>query len=89
VDTARPGNVFGWSALTGRGRRTVTATCSLPTKAAAIPAQKLTAMCEKDHTLGYLLMKRLVDIVYKRLDNRNKRLIEVWVETFGVSKVAP
>ena len=31
VDTARPGQVFGWSALAGRDRRTVTATCSLPT----------------------------------------------------------
>lgn len=89
VDTARPGHVFGWSALTGRRRRTVTATCSLPTKVAAIPAQNLTAMCEGDHALGYMLMKRLVDIILKRLDNRNKHLIEVWVETFGVSKVAP
>jgi len=89
VDTARPGNVFGWSALAGRPRRTVTATCSLPTKVAAIPAQNLKAICEKDHTLGYMLMKRLVDIISKRLDNRNKRLIETWAETFGVSKVSP
>lgn len=88
VDTARPGHVFGWSALTGRRRRTVTATCSLPAKVVAIPAQNLRAMCEGDHSLGYELMKRLVDIILKRLDNRNKRLIEVWVETFGVSKVA-
>jgi len=89
VDTARPGNVFGWSALTGKPRRTVTATCGLPTKVAAIPAQNLIAMCEGNNTLGYALMKRLVDIISKRLDNRNKRLIEVWVETFGVSKVSP
>jgi len=89
VDTARPGHVFGWSALTGRRRRTVTATCSLPTKVAAIPAPNLTAMCEEDQSLGYVLMKRLVDIIMKRLDNRSQRLIEVWVETFGVSKVAP
>lgn len=89
VDTARPGNVFGWSALTGKPQRTVTATCSLPTKVAAIPAQHIKAMCERDQTLGFTLMKRLVDIIAKRLDNRNKRLIEVWVETFGVSRVSP
>jgi CRP-like cAMP-binding protein len=89
VDTARPGNIFGWSALTGRPRRTVTATCSLPTKVAAIPARNLKALCERDPALGYALMKRLVDIISRRLDNRNKRLIEVWVETFGVSKVSP
>jgi CRP-like cAMP-binding protein len=88
VDTARPGNVFGWSALTGKPRRTVTATCSLPTKVAAIPAKNLIAMCEGNNTLGYALMKRLVDIISKRLDNRNKRLIEIWVETYGVSKVS-
>lgn len=89
VDTARPGQIFGWSALTGHGRRTVTATCSLPTKAAAIPAQSLLAMCAKDPALGYELMKRLVGIIANRLDNRNKRLIETWVEAFGVSKVVP
>ena len=89
VDTARPGQIFGWSALTGRGRRTVTATCSLPTKAAAIPAQSLLAMCAKDPALGYELMKRLVGIIANRLDNRNKRLIETWVEAFGISKVVP
>ena len=89
VDTARPGHVVGWSAMAGKSRRTVTATCSLPTEAVAIPTPDLIAMCEGNHTLGYVLMKRLADIILKRLDNRNRRLIEVWVETFGVSKVAP
>jgi CRP/FNR family cyclic AMP-dependent transcriptional regulator len=89
VDTARPGQVFGWSALTGRARRTVTATCSLPTQVAAFPAQNLKALCERDPTFGYLLMKRLVEIISKRLDNRSRRLIEVWVEAFGVSEVTP
>jgi CRP-like cAMP-binding protein len=88
VDTARPGHVFGWSALTGKGRHTLTATCSQPTKVAAIPARNLKAMCEGNHSLGYILMKRLVDVISNRMDNRNKRLIEVWVEAFGVSKVS-
>jgi CRP-like cAMP-binding protein len=87
VDTARPGQVFGWSALTGRGRRSVTATCSLPTRVAAIPAQLVFAICAKDPALGCVLMKRLVGIIANRLDNRNKRLIETWVEAFGVPKV--
>jgi hypothetical protein len=46
-------------------------------------------MCAKDPALGYPLMKRLVGIIAKRLNNRNKRLIETWVEVFGVSKVVP
>ena len=89
VDAARPGHVFGWSALSGRGRHTVTATCSMPAQVVAIPAQNLKTLCEQDPSLGYAVMKRLVDIISKRLDNRNQRLIEVWVEAFGVSKVAP
>ena len=89
VDTARPGQIFGWSALTGSGQRTVTATCSLPTMVAAIPAQNLISMCAKDPALGYQLMKRLVGIIAKRLDNRNKRLIETWVEAVGVSRAVP
>jgi hypothetical protein len=43
------------------------------TKVAAIPAQKLTAMCERNPALGYAWMKRLVDII-------SKRLIEVWID---------
>ncbi len=88
VDTALPGNIFGWSALTGGARRTATATSTQPTKVIAISAHHLKSLCETNHTLGYELMKRLVDIISRRLDNRNKRLIEVWVETFGVPRVS-
>jgi hypothetical protein len=70
VDTARPGQIFGWSALTGRGRRTVTATCSLPARVAAIPAQNVISMCAKDPALGYELLKRLVGIIVIRLESR-------------------
>jgi CRP-like cAMP-binding protein len=89
VDTARSGHIVGWSALSGRGQRTVIATCNQAVRAVAIPASELKAMCEKNHSLGYLLMKRLVDIIARRLDNRSKSLIEVWTEAFRVSKVSP
>jgi CRP-like cAMP-binding protein len=88
VDTARPGHVFGWSALTGRPFRTVTATCSAPTKVVAVSAHDIGVMCHTDHGLGFMLMKRLVAIISNRLDNRNKRLIELWAEAYGVPKVS-
>jgi hypothetical protein len=44
-------------------------------------------MFEKDHTLGYTVMKRLADIIAKRLQNRSDKLIETWGEAFDISEI--
>jgi CRP-like cAMP-binding protein len=87
VDTVHPGQVFGWSSIVGPPRRTVTAKCKRPCRVCAVPAADLKAMFDADHSFGYIMMKRMSDIISKRLKNRTEKLIETWVEAFDVSKI--
>ena len=87
VDNVRPGQVFGWASIVGPGRRTVTAKCTEVSRVFSISAADLKAMFDADHTLGYLLMKRMSDIISRRLKNRTDKLIETWVEAFDVGEI--
>ena len=87
VDTVAPGQVFGWSSLVGPGKRTVSAECLEASRVIAIPADELKAMFEKDHTLGYIVMRRLSDIIARRLRNRTEKLIETWGEAFDIGSI--
>ena len=82
IDTVLPNQVFGWASLVGPDRRTVTARCKEPTKVIALAAESLQAMFAEDHFLGYVIMKKLADIIAGRLKNRTNKLIETWVEAF-------
>jgi CRP-like cAMP-binding protein len=87
VDTVLPGQVFGWASLVGPGKRTVTALCSESSRIIALAAVELRSMFEQDHTLGYIIMKRMSAIISKRLKNRTDKLIETWVEAFDVDQI--
>ena len=82
IDTVLPNQIFGWASLVGPARRTVTARCTETCKVIAIAAADLNAMFAKDHNLGYVIMKKLADIIAKRLKMRTDKLIETWVEAF-------
>lgn len=87
VDMVFPGQVFGWASIIGDGRRTVTARCTESSRIFAIAASDLNAMFDADPSLGYRLIKRMADIVSKRLKNRTDRLIEAWVEAFDIGEI--
>ena len=87
VDTVEPGQVFGWASIVGPSKRTVSATCAQNSRLVAIPADELKAMLDKDHTLGYFILKRLCDIIAKRLQNRTEKLIEAWGAAFDVGSI--
>ena len=87
VDSVLPGQVFGWASLIGAGRRTVTAHCAVASRVIALPAAGLRTMFEKDNTLGYVIMKKMSDIISKRLQKRTDKLIETWVEAFDVDEI--
>ncbi len=82
IDTVLPNQVFGWASLVGPGRRTVTARCTEPSKIVLLAAGDLKAMFAEDHYLGFVVMKKLGDIIARRLKNRTDKLIETWVEAF-------
>jgi CRP-like cAMP-binding protein len=87
VDSVLPGQVFGWASLVGAGRRTVTARCAQASRLFVLPAAELKTMFEADKALGYVIMKKLSDIISKRLQKRTEKLIETWVEAFDVDKI--
>ena len=87
VDTVIPGQVFGWASLIGPGRRTVTAHCAEASRVIALPAAELRTMFEEDNALGYVIMKKMSDIISKRLQKRTEKLIETWVEAFDINEI--
>ena len=87
VDTVTAGQVFGWSSIVGPSKRTVNAACSQNSRVIALPADELKAMFDKDHTVGYIIMKRLSAIIARRLRNRTDKLIEAWGEAFDIGSI--
>lgn len=60
----RRGDVFGWAALVeGHSRRIATAYCLTPCEVLAISGAKLLDLMERDHSLGYALMKQLAALL--------------------------
>jgi CRP-like cAMP-binding protein len=82
IDTVSAGQIFGWASLVGPKRRTVTARCKETSRVIAFAADDLLALFAEDHYLGYVVMKKLGDIIARRLKNRTDKLIETWVEAF-------
>ena len=87
VDSVLPGQVFGWASLVGSGRRTVTASCAQASRVFVLAAAELKTMFEADNALGYVIMKKLSDIISRRLQKRTDKLIETWVEAFDVDQI--
>lgn len=87
VDVVSRGEIFGWSALVSPHTSTATATCTMPVKVFAIPAETLCQMFQKDATLGFAVMSRLSELISQRLRNRTAKLIETWGAAFGIDEV--
>jgi len=87
VDTVVSGEVFGWSSLVSPGRWTATARCSRVSKILSISADDLNDMFNKDPDLGYVVMRRLNEIIASRLQKRTDKLVETWVEAFDIDRV--
>ena len=63
-NTLRRGNVFGWAALTPTANhRIATASCMTPCTVLAINGKSLLELMERDHTLGYLIMKQITLLI--------------------------
>jgi CRP/FNR family cyclic AMP-dependent transcriptional regulator len=77
--TAEPWEIFGWSSVTPTVRqRTAGATAVMDSLAVGFDARKLREMCEADHDLGYLVMRRLSNIVASRLMVTRLQLLDMF-----------
>jgi CRP-like cAMP-binding protein len=76
--TAESLDVIGWSSLTPVVRqKTGSATALEPTRLLAFHASTLMDLCEKDCDLGYVIMKRLANIIASRLLTHRLHLLEL------------
>jgi CRP/FNR family cyclic AMP-dependent transcriptional regulator len=79
---AEPLDVLGWSTLTPVVRqRTATVRALQPSRLLAVEGEALRDLCELDHDLGYLIMRRLANIVASRLLTTRLLLLDVILQT--------
>ncbi len=79
--TAETWEIVGWSSVTPTvHQRTAGAIAVNDGMLAAIDSEKLRQLCEEDHDLGYLVMRRLANIVASRLMVTRLQLLDIFAE---------
>lgn len=82
--TAEPWDVFGWSSVTPTiHQRTASAISVVDGLVVGFNSEKLRQLCEEDHDLGYLVMRRLTNIVASRLMVTRLQLIDMFATPEG------
>jgi CRP-like cAMP-binding protein len=81
VYTAEMLDIIGWSTMTPIVRqRTASVRASQPCLLLGLNSKLLQQMCEVDHHLGYIIMKRLANVVANRLLTTRLCLIDMLVQ---------
>jgi len=79
IYTVEPMDVFGWSSVTPSShQRTAGATAVLDGLIVGIDSAKLREACEEDHDFGYVVMRRLLNVVSSRLLVSRLQLIDMF-----------
>lgn len=74
VQTLHHGDAMGWSALATDSQTHFQARALSAVSTVAFPGVRLRKACDRDPAMGYLLMKRLLEVVSERLDPIRARL---------------
>jgi CRP/FNR family cyclic AMP-dependent transcriptional regulator len=84
IYTAEPMDVVGWSSVTPViRRRTAGAQAVLPSCLVRLDAMKLRQLCEEDYELGYIVMRRLANVVASRLLITRLQLLDMFANPPG------
>jgi CRP-like cAMP-binding protein len=75
VETIGPGDLLGWSWMFPPYTWQFTARVIEPTTAIFFYGTILREYCEKDHSLGYELLKRISAVIVKRLQAARKQML--------------
>ncbi len=79
IYTVEPQDIFGWSSVTPVvHQRTAGATAVMDGLIACTDSEKLRQACEEDHDLGYLVMRRLANVVASRLLVTRLQLLDMF-----------
>jgi CRP-like cAMP-binding protein len=77
VLTVGHGDLVGWTALLG-GTWTATARVVERATIVRLPGAELAALCEREHDIGYALMKRLFAAMALRLHDTRLQLLDMF-----------
>ncbi len=76
IDTIGDGDLIGWSWLFPPYVWHFTARATQPTAAIFFYGTVLREYCERDHTLGFELLKRMSEVMTRRLQLARRKLLE-------------
>jgi CRP-like cAMP-binding protein len=76
--TVGPGEVFGWSSIFHNRPKTASARTIEPARVLALDAVRLRELCDTDPRLGYVLTRRILEIVAERLTATRLQLIDIY-----------
>jgi CRP/FNR family transcriptional regulator, cyclic AMP receptor protein len=86
--TCEPMDVVGWSSVTPVVRqRTAGARAVLPTRLVLLNADGLRKVCDEDHDLGYVVMRRLANVVASRLLTTRLQLLDMFANPGNYDEV--
>jgi len=74
VDTVTKGDVFGWSSLVAPHSRNMSAICVKRSTVVAVSGIELNELMDRNHSLGYEVMKSLLRVVARRLRDLQSKL---------------
>ena len=77
VETLNAGDVLGWSWLVPPYKWRFNAVATAATHAIAINGGKLRALCEKNHELGFEVMKRFLSVIAQRIEMANMEILDL------------
>ncbi len=82
IFTAEPLDIVGWSSMTQQivRERTATAIAIQPTTLLEFNGTALRQLCDQDHDLGYVVMRRIANVVASRLLTIRLSLLEAIVQ---------
>ncbi len=78
LDTVEEGDVVGWSWLVPPYRWFFDARAVGEVSAVSLDATCLRAKCDDDPRLGYVLMQRVTQVMYRRLQSTRVRLLDLY-----------
>lgn len=78
IETVAEGEVLGWSWLVPPYRWHFSARAVEAVRAIAVDGKCLRRKCEKNHDLGYELLRRTIDIVGQRLEATRFRMLDLY-----------
>jgi CRP/FNR family cyclic AMP-dependent transcriptional regulator len=84
ISTVGPGEVLGWSWLISPFRWHFSGLAVADVMAIALDGDCLRMKCEKDHDFGFEMLRRLSQVMERRLEATRLQLMDVYGTTNGV-----